>query len=127
MQKVFNTSSKYVDAYVSGIFGGNINIQNIVDHINNDRIHLTEPEKAFIEQLMAGGGQPGPIQGAVTSVNGILPNPAGELILTAQNIGAIDGLIQTPDVITLQSGNVNVVNIEIIEVATIDALINGLV
>ena len=127
MQKVFNTSSKYVDAYVSGIFGGNINIQNIVDHINNNRIHLTEPEKVFIEQLMAGGGQPGPIQGAVTSINGILPNQAGELILTAQDVRAIDRLVQTADVITLQSGNIDIANIEVIEVATIDALINGLV
>lgn len=129
MQKVFNTSSKYVDAYVSGIFGGNINIQNIVDHINNNRIHLTEPEKVFIEQLMAGGGPnpPGPIQGAVTSVNGKLPNAVGALDLTAEDIRAIDNVLQAVDVITLRSGNTNIADIEVIEVATIDALINGLV
>lgn len=66
-----------------------------------------------------GGGQPG----TVTTVNG----QTGNVLITAEGLGAVNNMVQTPDRITLQSGNVDIGHIEVIEEPNIDTLINRLV
>ena len=66
-----------------------------------------------------GGGQPG----TVTTVNG----QTGAVLITAEGLGAVNRVDQAVDEIKLQSGNVDIGVIQVIEVPTIDALINGLV
>ena len=66
-----------------------------------------------------GGGQPG----TVTTVNG----QTGNVLITAEGLGAVNRVDQAVDEIKLQSGNVDIGVIQVIEVPTIDALINGLV
>ena len=66
-----------------------------------------------------GGGQPG----TVTTVNG----QTGNVLITAEGLGAVTNLVQAADKITIQSGGNDIGQLEIIEELDIENLINGLV
>ena len=66
-----------------------------------------------------GGGQPG----TVTTVNG----QTGNVLITAEGLGAVTTATQAVDEIKLQSGNVDVATLTVISEPRIDNMINALI